>query len=46
MNVLSIFSATVGLNQVTWVFSTSEMPWGLRVPVRALSPVALGVEGG
>ena len=39
------FFVTVGLNQVTWAFSRSEMLWGLRVPVRALIPEAL-VEAG
>lgn len=42
MNVFSIFFVTVGLNQVTWAFSRSEMFWGLRVPVRGLIPEALG----
>ena len=42
MNVLRIFFVTVWLNQVTWAFSRSEMFWGLRVPVKALIPEALG----
>lgn len=42
----SIFSATVELNLVAWAFSRSEMLWGVRVRVRALTLAAIRVEGG